>query len=385
MMQSECDAFIERYRVKGGNTYDAKTRKVKVPVTWGGVPESCLKVRDLEMAGVKILQESFMTGIILPMEIIGVIWQDMHPTDRLDINNFIIDLLALVPPRYIHIISGLHRTTGLQGCHRVYPRKPLYMFLYLTLLIVPRSHQHIQTLIFIGNSDNKKSQTVVKTSQWSVVAQYRRQLEMFQADSTLSGPEAAAAFSAYKVRTAPQIPFEKNTLHTFSAVASCDASVFALMTQIFAGQYVVNKDLKGQKKPEAVTHFTAMSGIPANLLCDWMQRVLDGVWLTSQFMKRCKIYTKNERVSAQVLEYIQTTRPKYSFSSLNDVAKVFDTVSDAGWFDAVVSSCEEAVKSKLSQHAQKMIDDMITDTEAKANQPKVRTVFIIHFVGVTLF
>ena len=186
-------------------------------------------------------------------------------------------------------------------------------------------------------------------------------------------PELATkAFTAYKQLTAPQIPFETNTLHTFSAVASVDASVFALMEKIFNGEFILNKELKGQKKPEAVTHFTSMSGIPPALLCKWLQRVLDGETLTKHFQKRCKIWTKNERVSGQILEHIQTIRNQYQFQNLDDVGKVFPAVLDPNWFDAVVNSCGDAAKSTLSSHARKMIEEMIADKEEFDRQTKVK-------------
>jgi hypothetical protein len=232
-------------------------------------------------------------------------------------------------------------------------------------------------LLWIGNADNKKSQILVKTSQWSVVAQYRRQIESIQEDPTMTPEAATKAFTAYKQLTAPQIPFETNTLHTFSAVASVDANVFALMEKIFNGEFVLNKDLKGQKKPDAVTHFTSMSGIPPELLCKWLQRVLDGETLTKHFQKRCKIWTKNERVSGQVLEYIQTIRNHYQFSNIDDVGKVFPAVLDTNWFDAVVNSCGDAAKATLSSHARKMIDEMIANKEEMDRQTKVIHRFVV--------
>ena len=367
--------FIEKFRVKGGNTYNALTRKVRVHVMCGGVPEKALMVRLLEKDGVLEIAKSFRdSGIHHPMEIIGVIWAD--GTVRVDPNNFQVDLTITVSPKYIHIVCGLHRTSALQMCHKTFPKKVLYMYLDLTLLILPRTVTHINTLLWIGNADNKKSQILVKTSQWSVVAQYRRQIESIQEDTSITPEQAGKAFTAYKQLTAPQIPFETNTLHTFSAVASVDASVFALMEKIFNGEFVVNKALKGQKKPDAVTHFTSMSGIPPELLCKWLQRVLDGETLTKHFQKRCKIWTKNERVSGQVLEFIQTIRNQYQFSNMDDVGKVFPAVLDPNWFDAVVNSCGEAAKSTLSSHARKMIEEMIADKEEKDRQTKVLLCFV---------
>jgi len=362
--------FIEKFRVKGGNTYNGLTRKVRVHVMSAGVPEKALMVRQMEKDGVLQLAKSFRdSGIHHPMEIIGVIWVD--GTIRIDPNNFQVDLAATVPPRPINIVCGLHRTSALQMCHRTFPKKALYMYLDLTLLVLPRTVTNINTLLWIGNADNKKSQILVKTSQWSVVAQYRRQIESIQDDPSITPEQAGKAFSAYKQLTAPQIPFEANTLHTFSAVASVDASVFALMEKIFNGEFVLNKALKGQKKPEAVTHFTSMSGIPPDLLCKWLQRVLDGETLTKHFQKRCKIWTKNERVSGQLLEFIQTIRNQYQFSSIDDVGKVFPAVLDTNWFDAVVNSCGDAAKSTLSPHARKMIEEMIANKEEKDRQTKV--------------
>jgi hypothetical protein len=337
----------------------------------GGQPEKALMVRLLEKDGVVQIAKSFRdSGIHHPMEIIGVIWAD--GTVRLDPNNFQVDLTITIPPQYINIVCGLHRTSALQMCHKTFPKKVLYMYLDLTLLILPRTVTHINTLLWIGNADNKKSQILVKTSQWSIVAQYRRQIESIQEDPDMTPEAATKAFTAYKQLTAPQIPFETNTLHTFSAVASVDASVFALMEKIFNGEFILNKELKGQKKPEAVTHFTSMSGIPPALLCKWLQRVLDGETLTKHFQKRCKIWTKNERVSGQILEHIQTIRNQYQFQNLDDVGKVFPAVLDPNWLDAVVNSCGDAAKSTLSSHARKMIEEMIADKEEFDRQTKVK-------------
>jgi hypothetical protein len=123
-----------------------------------------------------------------------------------------------------------------------------------------------------------------------------------------------------------------------------------------------------------------MSGIPSAKLCSWLQRVLDGKWLTSTFQKRCLIWRKAARVSAQALEYINIQRPKYLFQTMNDVAKVYPVVSDASWFDGVVQSCDDAVKAKLSPHAQKMIDDMMAEQEAADKEQKVLAYFVCLFV-----
>ncbi len=363
--------FIEKFRVKGGNTYNSLTRKVRVHVLCGGIPEKALMVRNLEKDGVLQIAKSFRdTGIHHPMEIIGVIWA--LGTTRIDPNNFQVDLTLIIPPQYINIVCGLHRMSALQMCHKTFPKKPLYMYLDLTLLVLPRNVTHINTLLWIGNADNKKSQILVKTSQWSVVAQYRRQIESIQSEPSITSEQAGRAFTAYKQLTAPQIPFETNTLHTFSAVASVDASVFALMEKIFNGEFVVNKALKGQKKPDAVTHFTSMSGIPPELLCKWLQRVLDGETLTKHFQKRCKIWTKNERVNGQVLEHIQTIRNQYQFTNMDDVGKVFPAVLDPNWFDAVVNSCGDAAKATLSSHARKMIEEMVANKEEMDRATKVQ-------------
>ena len=89
--------FIEKFRVKGGNTYNPLTRKVRVHVMCGGIPEKGLMVRLLEKDGVVEIAKSFRdSGIHHPMEIIGVIWA--NGTVRLDPNNFQVDLLLTIPP-----------------------------------------------------------------------------------------------------------------------------------------------------------------------------------------------------------------------------------------------------------------------------------------------
>ena len=88
-------------------------------------------------------------------------------------------------------------------------------------------------------------------------------------------------------------------------------------------------------------------------------------------MKRCKIYRKAARVSKQVVEHISILRPKYQFTDMDTVAKVYPKVVDGEWFDTVVKSCEDMVKAKLSQHAIKLIEDMVGQTERLMNEPQV--------------
>ena len=181
--------FIEKYRVKGGIGYDIVTRKVKVHVKNGGIPENSIKVRDLERDGVDLLIDSFLnTGIKLPMDIIGVIWADPN-SKLLSTENLGVDFTVPVTRYFIHFITGLHRMTAMAECHKMFQKKALYSSIDLVLLIVPKTHLNKQTLLYIGNSDNRKTQAVVKTSQWSVVKQFRRQLEEIQSDTTLSASE----------------------------------------------------------------------------------------------------------------------------------------------------------------------------------------------------
>ena len=369
--QSEAEAFIEKYRVRGGNSYDPKTRKVKCYVMWGGIPERAIQVRQLEQDGVESVITSFTTlGVKQPMEILGVIWVDPS-NPNLDLDNFTVDLNSPNAPAYIHIVCGGHRTKGLQTCHIMFPVKLLYKYYLVTVLIVPRTRENIDLLLYIGNSDNRKAQVVVKTTQWSVVCQFRRALERFEEDDTISKQDKVKYFGDYKKETQPETGFTPNTCHTFSALCSVEKPVWDLLVRIFNGEYVVNKLLKGQKKPDAVTHFTAMSGIPTPKLVEWLQRVLNGEWLTSTFLKRCNIWRKAERVSLQVLEYISIQRPKYLFENMAGVAKVYPAVNDPTWFDGVVGSCEDAVKAKLSPHALKMIDEMMAEKESADNAVKV--------------
>jgi hypothetical protein len=326
-------------------------------------------VRQLEMAGVKMLMASLLKGV-QTMELIAIMWLDYpHVLTALkNLDDIQFDITQQAPPRPIQMIDGNHRTHGMQGCNAAFPKKPLYQKLGVILLILPRTRPNIQICLYIGNSHNKSTQVFVKTTQWQIVQQYRRQFESIEADTSLSPEEKVKAFSAYKQRTAAQVPFESNTLHTFSAVSSVQKKVFDKMSRIFAGEFKVNKELKGQKTPDAMTHFVNMSGIPVKHLCDWLDRVIDGQWLTSTFMKRCKIYTKQVRVTGQILEDLQ------------GAAKVYPKVIDAEWFDMVVSSCEDAVKSKLTAHAIKLIEDMVDMTEKLMNEPKVFDVFFVVLV-----
>jgi hypothetical protein len=384
---AEAEAFIEKYRVTGGNTYDPKTRKTKLNVMHGGVPEASIQVRLLEKDGVQAVVDSFCEiGIKQPMEILGVIWADPK-NPNLAKDNLIVDLNSTTPPAYIHIVCGGHRTKALQACHILFPIKLLYKFFSVTILIVPRTKANISLLLYIGNSDNRKAQVLVKTSQWSVVCQFRRNWERIEADPDISKKDKVDEFSAYKHETQPQTGFMPNTCHTFSALCSVDKPVWDLMVRIFNGEFIVNKDLKGQKKPDAVTHFTSMTGVPTHKLVQWLQRVLDGEWLTSHFSKRCIIWRKAARVSAQTLEYINIQRPKYLFVTMNDVAKVYPAVHDPSWFDAVVKSCDDAVKAKLSPHAQKMIDDMMAEKDEADKERKVLSLFdcLVDLLSQSLF
>jgi hypothetical protein len=341
-------------------------------------------VRDLEQAGVRMLVESFMKGLS-HMEIIGVMWLD-YPEMMARFKNLLdimFDLTSKTPPREINIIDGNHRIHGLQICNGSFPKKPLYQKIGIILLIIPRTRYNIQMCVYIGNSNNNVAAKYVKTTQWQVVCQFHRQLQALECDLTLTPAERVKAFSEYKARTAHTVPFKDNTLHTFSACAGVDIRVWRLMEKIFAGEYKANKDIK-QNTPDAMTHFVDMTGIPVRDLCEWLQRVIDGTWNTSHFMKRCKIYRKAARVTKQVVEHIVILRPKYQFTDMDTVAKVYPKVVDGEWFDTVVKSCEDTVKSKLSQHAIKLIEDMVDQTERLMQETQVCCRFV-DFFCVILF
>ena len=57
-------------------------------------------------------------------------------------------------------------------------------------------------------------------------------------------------------------------------------------------------------------------------------------------------------------------------------------VNDPSWFDGV-ASCDDAVKAKLSPHAQKMIDNMKQDEADK--EKKVLAYFVCLFVSIAFF
>ena len=370
--QKDCEEFIEKYRVRGGNCYNKVTRMIEIPVMWGSSPDKSLLVRALENQGIRDLYESFMKGL-LPMVLIGITWSDFpSPLNRLkDLNNIDFDLAACAPPRPIMMIDGNHRTHALQEAHSDFPKKALYKTLKLILLVLPKTRQNIQMCLFIGNSRNYAAQVYVKTTQWSATCQFRRQWEELEADTTLSHAERQREFAAYKVRTQPKIHFEPNTCHTFSALCQVDERVWDMMVIIFSGRYTLNNKIKGQTTPKAMTHFVAMTNIPVDKLCAWLQKIIDGQWITSTFFKRCKFYNKQMKVAAQMLEYIQIVRPKYNFQSLPGVAIKYPDVLDVDWMNTVVNSCDDKIKDKLSPHAVELIEAMLARQEKKDNEPKV--------------
>ena len=321
------------------------------------------------------------------MTLVGIMWSDSPTTlNRLaDLKNINLEMNTIEPIRPIMMIDGNHRTHGLQKAHRDYPKKPLYRILKLILLILPRNRVNIQMCLFIGNSRNYVAQVYVKPTQWAAVCQYRRQFEELEADQSLSPAERVKEFAAYKIRTQPQIHFEQNTTHTFSALCQVPDSVWQLMVQIFSGQFKLNQQLKGQTTPTAMTHFTSMANIPPVRLCEWLQRVIDGQWVTNMFLKRCKLYTKQIRVAGQVLEHIQYMRQTKKFETLEDVAKCYPDVLDDDWMNTVINSCEDGQKQKLSPHAISLIVDMMERQEKLDKEPKVFYVVVVYFFHQSFF
>ena len=53
---------------------------------------------------------------------------------------------------------------------------------------------------------------------------------------------------------------------------------------------------------------------------------------------------------------------------------------DGSWYEAVINSCEDAVKAKLSIHAIKMVDDMMETKDALDQEKKVCITFECCFV-----
>ena len=80
------------------------------------------------------------------------------------------------------------------------------------------------------------------------------------------------------------------------------------------------------------------------------------------------------------MEFIALTRPNYLFTTIEGVATKYPQVQDPTWFDTVVKCSDDAVKSKLTDHAKSLILKMMEMQEAEDDEPVVLIVFGVVYV-----
>ena len=371
-------AWVDKYLVKGGTLSTTDTGYCLVNPDWFSTPEDILLVRELENAGVDMLLEEFCKGIF-NLKITVLVWADVPAVNsQYSCKSFLVDTSLPTPPRPFQVIGGNHSAHAMKKGKQLFPKKKMFAQAKCRVLLVPRTQENIDMALMFGNLDNRAAQSVVKTSQMSVVRQFRRQWLSVQADTSLTPSQKVAAFAAYKKKVSPQIPFTHNTQHTFSALCCLPESVFSRMDKIFWGQYVRNSELRGQSTPPtAMTHFVNMSGIDEEQLCKWLQRVIDGVWSTATFNTRCILHKKTIRVMEQVMEYINILKPTMNFTSWPNLCRSYPMCEDGGWFDGILNACPDAVKSVLPAHCKSLIEMMVANQDRAASTVPVSVLKIM--------
>ena len=371
-------AWVDKHTVTGGPLWSEQDNCCFVNPDWFTTPEGSLLVRELEPGGVDFLLEEFCKGIF-NLKITVLVWSDVPSfSTQYTQSSFLVDPSAAAPPRPFQAIGGNHSAHAMKKGKKTFPLKKIFQKAKCRIILCPRTPENIEMALLFGNLDNRAAQSVVKTSQISVVRMFRRQLAVIQANNMLTDEEKKTKFAKFKKDIAPQIPFTHNTMHTFSALCSLSEPVFSRMDKIFRGEYVKNNNLS-QKTPDAMTHFTNMSGIPDDDLCKWLQRVIDGEWTTATFNQRCVHHKKTTRVMDQIMEYVNILKPTANFSAWSDLVKAYPMCDDGQWFDGILNACPDAVKALLPPVCKGIIDTMVQIQDRANNAPPVSNGLCVMF------
>ena len=105
----------------------------------------------------------------------------------------------------------------------------------------------------------------------------------------------------YKDQCAQSMPYIGGSFQTMASIARLDPEIFDLVKIIFEGRFKVNKQLRGQQKPVALTHFQKMGNVPTEHLIRWLTRVVNGESTCKQFDERITWFKK--RVMVQKKSY----------------------------------------------------------------------------------
>jgi hypothetical protein len=352
---------------------------ITLPVNYISHPERSIRCRGLNKDAVDYMAESFDKNGVIDANIKTIVWE----TEATKNGHFECDVKLNEPPSKIFAIIGGHSSAGLQKNHLLFPRKVRFHTVKFQMAIVPKTDENIQFALGFGTLDNTVKSMHNKMTMWECAEQHHDNWVMIQRKYKGDAAKIDMKWKAYQKIAEDTMNFKGGTFHTFASFAKHEGEVWDLLECIFNGKYKINKKLRGQKQPTALTHFSSMANIPSTKLIAWLTRVCEGQWTCKQFAQRVALYKLNERVKDDLLEYVKQLRPDYRLQTLSKLIEIYPMAGQAMWFEALVKCVSQKKKEKLSAHAKSMIDDMLKAQELAntedANKPKVNFVLLCVF------
>jgi hypothetical protein len=310
-----------------------KSGRWNVRPSWISPISDLLRARDLKESHVITMMAGYCTYGVIAFDCNVRLVMLCKTQEECDAIN--LDLTANKPPHPMEPFVGAHSSTGLTRLNKAWPNNKSFVTINSEIIACVETEENIRMIKYLGTLDNTVKAIREDMSMWDCVKQMHNSLIHIAKRHPKDPSAQKKLWKEVKEDCEAGMPFTGGSFQTCAALAKSAQPVWLLVEQIFSGQFKLNKDLKGQKTPTALTHFNAMGNIAQENLTRWLTRVVEGQWTTAMFSQRCHAFKKSERVASEIIEYVNTMN-FHAFQTSDEMCEVYPAMGTDCWFANVM-------------------------------------------------
>jgi hypothetical protein len=306
---------------------------MKIPVTCVEYPPKSIQARRLVPGFAKSISRDMQVEMTGCKQILCV----MFLTSSEDIKNFDVTFFTdssnvprhqqaqnMLASRPVYAITGGHSSLAQLIAHNKYPHNPVYKSLDVLLYVCHDTAENRELIRAIGARDNRHAHKIKKQSMSTKLHNLHRGLmdaiERTPVSEPGVGPRSAREHlcrlrkaELLKVGETFRGTYECNvqTYRQIKSVASKTGAVWDAISKIFLGDVKQRKGGGRIQVPVSCAHFIAMSGINEHNLIELLNGVVNGEYLTRDFLRLCKSAKAADRIRKHVLQLLKV-KQEYS-------------------------------------------------------------------------
>ena len=365
--------WFKEGEIKMGPNY--KDGYIHVSPNWLCSPQPDIAARLLDLMHAEDMSVFIKKcGLIEPL-IRVLIWIPEPCSDMLldKLKNFDFDTSQDKKPNPVpdmNVIVGDHTRKAATDLHNEYPKNKQYKKVPVRITLHRKTEEDRLKALHFGTLDNTIRAMHKKMSMWDCILQMRRHwLKICQ--EQIDESMRKQRWQGYKLSCENTMPYQGGTFHTMS--------VYAQLTNVLWDPIytIMNESEKGGKgtksKAVSMSHFGSMSGIPKEILVDWLKKCVRGTLTTKDFLAKCKLQKKKMRIEIDMVEHVNIIRPVYDFGSFDAMARQYPVLGTREFIEIMMASSNDRVKDKLNAHCKDIIKTKIEECE-KQEQDKVEVI-----------